>query len=100
MELRYLLTPIIAASQINSILMAAFSNPKVDSFKVFQNILLTLPVSVKLQAVFDELSDFLLVFYSKQRSIRKFFKLAPFQLCDTVAHQLYLDITLDELSSL
>ena len=65
LEQHSLLGPIAAASQVNSVFMAAFSYSKVDGLQILQYILLTLPVSVQIQAIFYEFADFLFVFDSE-----------------------------------
>ena len=65
--------------------MAAFCNTKMDSLKIFEFILLSLPISVELKTVFDKFTDFFFIFDNQQRSIRQLLELTSFKLCYSVA---------------
>ena len=65
--------------------MATFRNTKMDSLKIFEFILLSLPISVELKTVFDKFTDLFFIFDNQQGPVRQLLELTSFKLFYPVA---------------
>ena len=65
--------------------MATFCNTKMDSLKIFEFILLSLPISVELKTVFDKFTDLFFIFDNQQGSVRQLLELTSLKLFYPIA---------------